>query len=170
LGGSIDPSIVRDSKGTAYLLWKNDGNAEGAPVSLWEQKLSPDGLQLSGTPNRLLSADEPWQNGIVESPSMLAASKGGWWLFYSGDFWRSGAYSTGLAYCTSIEGPCRETSSAPFMASGPNELSPGGLETFVDRRGAVWASFSTFVLRTNPRRPGRFFRDRVLDIAPILSR
>jgi hypothetical protein len=170
LGGSIDPSIVRDSKGTAYLLWKNDGNAQGHPVSLWEQRLSSDGLRLSGPPNRLLSADEPWQNGIVESPAMLAASSGGWWLFYSGGFWRSGDYSTGLAYCSSIEGPCRETSTTPFMDSGPNQLSPGGLDTFIDGRGDLWASFSTFVLRTNPRRPGRFFRDRVLDIAPILSR
>jgi beta-xylosidase len=170
LGGSIDPSVVRDSKGTAYLIWKNDGNAQGDPVSLWEQRLSPDGQQLSGTPNRLLSADEPWQHGIVESPAMLAASKGGWWLFYSGGFWRSAGYSTGLAYCSSIEGPCRETSTTPFLASGPNELSPGGLDTFIDSRGDVWATFSTFVLRTNPRRRGRFFRDRVLDIAPILSR
>jgi hypothetical protein len=170
LGGSIDPSVVRDSKGTAYLLWKNDGNAQNDPVSLWEQRLSPDGLRLLGTANRLLGADEPWQKGIVESPAMLAASKGGWWLFYSGGFWRSRDYATGLAYCATIEGPCRETSTAPFLASGPTELSPGGLDTFIDSRGTVWASFSTFVFRTNPRRPGRFFPDRVLDIAPILSR
>jgi hypothetical protein len=161
---------VRDSMGTAYLLWKNDGNAQGDRVSLWEQRLSPNGQSLSGTAKRLLTADEPWQNGIVESPAMLAASTGGWWLFYSGGCWRSGAYATGLAFCSSIEGPCRETATTPFLASGTNQLSPGGLDTFIDNRGAVWASFSTFVLRTNPRRPGRYFRNRVLDIAPILSR
>ena len=169
-GGSIDPSIVRDTKGRPYLLWKNDGNAQGSSVSLWEQRLSPDGLQLVGSPKRLLSADEPWQHGIVESPAMLAASGGGWWLFYSGGFWRSGDYATGLAYCSSIEGPCRETSAQPFMPSGPDRLSPGGFDTFTDARGALWASFSTFVLVANPRRPGRVFRNRVLDIAPILSR
>jgi hypothetical protein len=101
---------------------------------------------------------------------MLAASHGGWWLFYSGGFWRSGDYATGLAYCTSIQGPCWETSTAPFLASGPDQLSPGGFDTFTDSRGAVWASFSTFVLVPNPRRPGRVFRNRVLDIAPVLSR
>jgi beta-xylosidase len=170
LGGSIDPSIVKDGKGTAYLLWKNDGNAQNAPVSLWEQRLSSDGRRLMGTPKRLLGATLPWQNGIVEAPAMLAASQGGWWLFYSGGFWRSGDYATGLAYCSTIQGPCRETSTGPFMASGPDQLSPGGFDTFTDSRGAVWASFSTFVLSTNPRRPGRVFRNRVLDIAPILSR
>jgi hypothetical protein len=65
--------------------------------------------------------------------------------------------------------PCRETSTGPFIAGGANQLSPGGLDTFTDTKGGRWASFSTFLLVPNPRYPGRFFRDRVLDIAPITS-
>ncbi|HEX2774320.1 MAG TPA: glycoside hydrolase family 43 protein, partial [Micromonosporaceae bacterium] len=44
-GGSIDASPFRDTDGSLWLLWKNDGNAIGADTWLWSQRLSPDGLR-----------------------------------------------------------------------------------------------------------------------------
>ena len=51
-GGSIDPSPFRDDDGTLYLLWKNDGNAIGAPTHIYAQRLSPRRLRLVGKRQR----------------------------------------------------------------------------------------------------------------------
>ena len=73
LGGSIDPSPFVDSDGQAYLLWKNDGNCCGLVSALWSQRLAADGLSLEGAgPSQLLAAEERWEKGIVEAPSMVA--------------------------------------------------------------------------------------------------
>ena len=40
IGGSIDPDPFVDDDGSAYLLWKNDGNCCGSPTQLWSQRLN----------------------------------------------------------------------------------------------------------------------------------
>lgn len=168
LGGSIDPSVVTDASGATSLLWKNDGNATGAPVSVWEQSLSDDGLSVTGSPITLIGADQAWEHGIVEGPAMLAAGKGGWWLFYSGGTWQSNTYDTGVAWCATTAGPCTKSESGPLLASTPTAVSPGGFDTFVDGQGKLWASYSAF-----PDPPASadaaMAENRVLEIAPILS-
>jgi arabinan endo-1,5-alpha-L-arabinosidase len=163
LGGSIDPSVVDDHG--LHLVWKSDGNCCGLPAALWEQDLRADGLAVTGQPHRLLTADRPWQGGIVENPALLRASRG-WWLFYSGNRFNVAAYATGLAWCPTLEGPCRETGSGPFLAGTPTEFSPGGLDFFRDRHGRLWAAFATW---NRPPRHGRFFCCRSLDLAPVDS-
>ena len=165
LGGSIDPSVSRDSHGVLHLVWKSDGNCCGLPAGLWQQQLRSDGLALTGQPHRLLTADEPWQGGIIENPALLPASAGGWWLFYSGNRFDVAAYATGLAYCPTLTGPCRETSSRPFLAGTGTQYSPGGLDFFHDAKGALWASFATW---NRPSRNGRFYCCRSLNIAPVV--
>jgi beta-xylosidase len=168
LGGDIDPSVVKSSSGTLGLLWKNDGNATKTPVSIWEQPLTADGLSVTGKPTRLLGADQAWENGIIEGPAMLAASKGGWWLFFSGAGWGSTRYDTGVAWCATVAGPCRVASTAPLLVSTPTAVSPGGFDTFVDGAGKLWASYSAFPdSPANPR--AAMAENRVLEIAPILS-
>jgi len=168
LGGSIDPSVVQESNRALSLVWKSDGNAAGRPVSIWEQQMTRDGLSLVGAPHRLLGADQPWEQGIVEGPAMLAAGSGGWWLFYSGGTWQSNTYDTGVAWCTTPAGPCRPSSRGPILTSTPTAVSPGGLETFVDLNGKLWASYSAF-----PSPPANadaaMAENRVLEIAPVLS-
>lgn len=168
LGGSIDPSVVMGAPGGPHLVWKSDGNSIGAPVGIWEQALDPDGLRLVGSPQRLLAAEEAWQHGIIEGPAMLAATTGGWWLFYSGGSWQSNSYATGVAWCATVAGPCQETAARPFLAGLPSAVSPGGLETFRDLAGHLWASYSAF-----PSRPAdaeaAMAENRVLEIAPIVS-
>lgn len=168
VGGSIDPSVVTSRQGR-YLVWKNDGNSARLADNIWVQRLAPSGLQMAGSPHRLLSTDELWQRGVIEAPAMLSATHGGWWLFYSGGSWDSNAYATGLAYCTGIEGPCRETATKPFLRNASSQLSPGGLDTFTDSHGRLWAAFTTLVAMPSRWHPGRVYYNRVLDIAPIIS-
>ncbi|MDQ6650936.1 MAG: glycoside hydrolase family 43 protein [Actinomycetota bacterium] len=170
LGGSIDPTVVRDRDGRLHVLWKNDGNAVGAASSLWEQRLRADGLGLAGPVHRLLTAGPAWQGGIVEEPSAMPAAGGGWWLFYSGNFFDRPEYATGVAFCPRIDGPCRETAEAPFLDTAglhqDGQFAPGGLETFQDGSGALWAVFDTW---NRPTRNGRFYCCRSLQLARVLS-
>lgn len=168
LGGSIDPSVVRGSSGDVHLLWKNDGNCCGQPTSIWEQDLSPDGMHLLARPRRLLSASVAWQQGNIEAPAMIPAAGHGWWLFYSGNMWRSGDYATGLAYCTTVEGPCHDTSQRPFLAGSAQLRTPGGMETFQDSQHRTWIAFTSTVVVPSRRNPNRHYMNRVLDIAPLL--
>ena len=168
LGGDIDPSVVTDPSGAAGLLWKNDGNATGAPVSLWQQPLADDGLSLTGAPTRLIGADRPWEYGLVEGPAMLASTKGGWWLFYSGGTWQSDTYDTGVAWCATVAGPCRKASDVPLLSSTPTAVSPGGFETFVDGRGKLWATYSAFPSRPASARAA-MAENRVLELSPVLT-
>ena len=170
LGGSIDPALVRDRDGGLHMLWKNDGNSVGVASSLWEQDLAPDGLSVRGSAHRLLTAGQPWQGDIVEEPAMIPASAGGWWLFYSGNFLDRPEYATGLAYCPTLQGPCRETGDGPFLATPAlqqeRQFAPGGLDTFTDGAGTLWAVFDTW---NRPTRNGRFYCCRSLQLAPVLS-
>jgi hypothetical protein len=164
LGGSIDPNIT-SAGGRLHLAWKSDGNCCGLPASVWEQDLRPDGLALVGTAHKLLSATQRWQGGVIENPALLAAPGGGWWLFYSGNRFDVAAYATGLAWCPRLEGPCRETSSGPFLAGTASQFSPGGLD-FFRVRGHLMAAFATW---NRPARNGRFFCCRSLDVAPVVT-
>jgi hypothetical protein len=169
LGGSIDPSVVRDGSGALHLLWKNDGNCCGLPTSLWEQAMSPDGMHLLGTPHRLLSADQAWQQGNIEAPAMTRAAGHGWWLFYSGGSWRTADYATGVAYCAKVEGPCREVMAGPFLASTTNLRTPGGLDFFHDGQGRVWVAFTSTVAMPSRRNPRRVYMNRVMDVARLVA-
>ena len=169
LGGSIDPSVV-SSSGAEYLLWKNDGNSSSKPDFLWSQQLSRDGLNPIGEPNRLLGSSAAWTHGIVEAPAMMASSGGGYWLFYSGGGWDSSTYGTGVAHCSAVTGPCAAIGDRPFLATSPAAISPGGLDTFTARDGRPWAAFTALVLVPSTWHPGRYYYNRVLDIAPILTR
>jgi len=168
LGGDIDPSVVVPTPGQLALVWKNDGNASGEPVGIWEQSLAPDGRSTTGTPVRLIGAGQAWEHNIIEGPAMLADTKGGWWLFYSGGTWQSNTYDTGVAWCATVAGPCREPAQAPLLASTATAVSPGGLDTFVDHQGGLWASYSAFP--TRPADAEAAYRSpRVLELARVLS-
>jgi beta-xylosidase len=167
-GGSIDPDVVRDPAGGLHLAWKSNGNCCGLPTYLWEQDLSPDGLHLLGAAHRLLAADQPWQDGNIEGPDLVAAPRG-WWLFYSGGNWRSSSYATGIAWCPALDGPCRDALDVALLPSTTAMRTPSGLSTFADARGRTWAAFTTTVLVPSPWRPGRTYENRVLDVAPVVG-
>jgi hypothetical protein len=170
MGGSIDPSVVATGTGGhgEALVWKNDGNSENLPVGIWEQQLTPNGLGVLGAPHRLIGVSAAWEHGIVEGPAMLADTNGGWWLFFSGGAWQSDTYGTGIAWCRTVSGPCRSADRGPLLTSSAGAVSPGGLDTFVDLQGHLWASYSAFP-SVPPNARAAMAEDRVLEIAPVLS-
>jgi len=165
LGGSIDPMIIRDGR-RLRLLWKNDGNCCGLAVSLWEQELAPDGLRLVGQPQRLLGADQAWEAGVIERPVAIPAAHGGWWLFHAGNNWQLAAYATGLAYCPTLTGPCRDATPGPFLATQANQYSPGGFSAFTDPEGARWVVYAIW---NRPPRGGRFYCCRSVELARLAT-
>lgn len=141
-GGSIDPSTVLAEDGTPWLLWKSEGlGAESAAI--WSQQLSPDGLSLVGTPTQLMQADQPWEHGVVEGPSMVLES-GGWYLFYSGGIWKTRGYAVGYARCDGPTGPCGKPRLTPILASDGRIAGPGGQDIFRDESGEVWMAFHAY--------------------------
>jgi beta-xylosidase len=140
LGGSIDASIVRDSTGQVYVLWKNDGNCCGRRVTLWSQRLSEDGRALVGPRAELLHRDQPWEGPLIEGPTMWEAG-GSWHLLYSANRWDTDKYATGYAACDSPVGPCRKTTTVPVISSDAETAGPGGAEVFTDIEGRRWLAY-----------------------------
>jgi beta-xylosidase len=137
LCGSIDPSPFVDADGTAYLVWKSDENATpcNSPPRLWSAQLSVDGLSLVGPPTQMLVMNEPWQQPIIEGPSMTVIA-GNYYLLYSANNYESAAYAMGYATCLSPIGPCENLSEGgPFISSAATALGPGGGEFFDDVLG-----------------------------------
>ncbi|HWW43626.1 MAG TPA: glycoside hydrolase family 43 protein [Acidimicrobiia bacterium] len=136
-GGAIDPSPYADPSGQAYLVWKQD------PSTIMGQALSADGRSLAGSPAALLHASQPWEGGIVEGPSLVAAG-GRVYLFYSGNQWQGANYAIGYAVCQSPLGPCLDTP-GPWLSSGGNVEGPGGPEFFTDTSGQTWMSCAAWI-------------------------
>src|SRR4249919_2840314 len=86
-GGAIDPSPLVTADGRAYLLWKSDTTA-----GIVAQELAPDGLSLVGDQQPILQADQAWEAGVVEAPSMVGYD-GLYYLFYSGNNWSTASYA-----------------------------------------------------------------------------
>ena len=129
LGGAIDPSPFVDTDGTAYLLWKNDGNCCGVPTRIFSQALSEDGLTLTGPPAELLASDQPWEGSVIEAPAMVE-HEGSYYLFYSGNAWNTSGYAIGYATCAGVQSPCVKPLGQPWLASSEGVAGPGGLELF----------------------------------------
>ena len=143
LGGAIDPSVFVDGSGAPHLLWKSDGNCCGLPTRLFTQPLSADGRQLTGPPVELLTADQPWEGGVVEAPAMVEAG-GATFLFYSGNAWNSAAYAIGYATCAGPEGPCTKPVDGPWLGSSDTVAGPGSAELFVDGDDRLRMVFSAW--------------------------
>ena len=141
-GGSIDPRVFTGPGGTDWMLWKSDQNIGGstAPTRLWSQRLTADGLGLTGRAAELMGPDEPWQGTIVEAPDMVDVG-GDYWLFYSGNWFNEAGYAIGAARCTGPAGPCADRSPLPLLASNDQGLGPGEESVFADGSG-VWMLYS----------------------------
>jgi beta-xylosidase len=141
LGGSIDASPFVDGSGTPYLFWKADANALNQPSSLWGQELAGDGLSLLGTATQLLGYDAPWEDPLIEAPSVVY-SDGTFFLFYSANWWASARYSVGYASGTDPLGPySKVTTNGPWFASDQDVAGPGGQEFFADTQGGLHMAY-----------------------------
>lgn len=136
-GGSIDPSPFVAPDGTRYLLWKSEDNAVGAPSRIGVQKLGSDGLSIVGQGVGLLTANAPWQDGVIEGPAM-AFIGGRYVLLYGANHWDSASAGIGVALCDAPMGPCvNQSTSGAWLGTAPGRLGPSGPSVFTDRDGAL---------------------------------
>lgn len=142
-GGAIDPSVYVDDDGTAYLLWKDDGDCCDLPTSIWIAPLSGDGTALTGDPVKLLDATQRWEGGVIEAPSMIKAGDF-YLLFYSANAWSTADYAVGYAVCESLQGPCEKPRHSPWLRSTAHAKGPGGEEFFAEPDG-VWMVYHGWV-------------------------
>ena len=140
LGGSIDPSPFVGTDGTPYLVWKSNGG--GGNSAIWSQQLEATGtaFTVGSAPVQLLVPDQSWEGGVVEAPNLVA---NGWryFLFYSGNSWKTADYAIGVSECISPLGPCTKPLSGPILGSGSNVKGPGGASVFIDGAGTAWIAF-----------------------------
>jgi arabinan endo-1,5-alpha-L-arabinosidase len=121
--GLIDASEYNDGDGTPYLLWKEDGNAQGKPTPIHAAQLASDGLSIVGTPATLITNDRSWEGAVVEGP-WLIAHDGMYYLFYSGNSYADASYALGVARASSVLGPYAKPS-APIVTSAGAWAGPG---------------------------------------------
>lgn len=165
LGGTIDASPFR-SGSSLYLYFKSDGNCCGITTYIWGQRLSADGLHLTGQPVALLMNNEPWEGAVVEGPSMFEHN-GHDYLFFSGNDYGTTRYAVGYAECQSPLGPCEQSPTNPILASSGAGMSalagPGGEDVFTSSSGQTLMAFHSWNITSS----GGLGDSRYMLIAPI---
>lgn len=141
--GVIDASPFRDGE-DLWLYVKSDGNCCNVPITLVAQRLSADGLSLTGQPTTVqgFTNDAAWEGGVVEATQMIMR-EGRYHLIYSGNDYSGRAYATGHALCQGPTGPCRDTADNPILSSTPGLrglVGPGHPGVF-ERDGQTWIAY-----------------------------
>jgi beta-xylosidase len=119
----IDANELTTSSGASYLLFKEDGNAQGKPTPIHAQALAADGLSLTGARATLITNDQSWEGNLVEGP-FLVEHAGEFFLFYSGNAYYDGRYAVGVARASSPLGPFTKAA-APIVVTGGDWVGPG---------------------------------------------
>jgi beta-xylosidase len=147
LGGSIDATPFVDQDGSRYLIWKNDGNCCGMPTRFFIQRLTADGLKLTGKATDLgVVNDQQWEGGVIEAPTLLFHD-GTYYLFYSANGYDSEFYSVGYATAKKVTGPYVDAPENPIVSSAwdPSPTSrargPGHQSIVEDDDGELWMVF-----------------------------
>jgi Glycosyl hydrolases family 43 len=142
---AIDPYPVAHGDGWT-LLWRQDepGHVTGTIAAA---PLRPDGLALAGPRTTLITGEEPWEDGHpdgspgigpIENPAMARhPATGEWLLTWSANLWETRDYATGLAVCDGPLGPCRRTSTEPWLRTDAS----AGFATAASLGGAGGLSF-----------------------------
>lgn len=147
LGGSIDATPFVDADGVRYLIWKNDGNCCALPTRFFIQRLSADGLRLSGKPADLgVVNDEPWEGALIEAPT-LVLHDGTYYLFFSANGYDTEFYAVGYATATKVTGPYTDASENPILASAwdrpvtSRARGPGHQSVVATADGQLWMAY-----------------------------
>ncbi|MBB5365898.1 glycoside hydrolase family 43 protein [Deinococcus humi] len=132
LGGAIDAGTLVREDGTAYLYWKNDGNAVGLPTTLWGAQLSPCG-RFIGCARPLLGASHEWECELVEAPQVIEEGDHFHLIYACGEY-DNASYAQGHAVGASPLGPFRK-STEPLLATVGALHGPGHACAFRDHAG-----------------------------------
>lgn len=137
-GGSIDQSPFIASDGSAWLYWKNDGNAIGVDTWIRVQQLTDDGLGVTGEITDLLQQDLPWEEELVEGPVVVEID-GLFHMFYSGNGYWSSNYAVGHATAPSPTGPFTKSGDPVLVA---NDVASGpGHNHLIEVEGQWWTVY-----------------------------
>ena len=142
--GSIDASVFTDLNKTSWLMWKSEENAypsDIGPTHIYSQQLDRDGRPY-GVVNVLLTADQPWTGGLIESPSM---AWGGlrYWLFVSGGWGHTDGYSVAVTECAGPAGPCQPvTEDKVLIKTNSQGEGPGEEGVVYDNKGNLWLAYN----------------------------
>ena len=147
LGGSIDATEFEDKGGARYLAWKNDGNCCGLATRFFIQRLTDDGLRLTGKPSDMgVVNDQQWEGGVIEAPTLLLHD-GTYYLFYSGNAYDTEFYSIGYATSKKVTGPYTDAPDNPLVSSAWNHAitsrarGPGHQSVVQAVDGSLWMTF-----------------------------
>ena len=147
VGGSIDATEFQDKDGARYLAWKNDGNCCGLPTRFFIQRLTDDGLRLTGKPTDMgVVNDQQWEGGVIEAPTLLL-HEGTYYLFYSGNAYDTEFYSIGYATAKKVTGPYTDAPDNPLVSSAWNHAptsrarGPGHQSVVQAADGSLWMTF-----------------------------
>jgi hypothetical protein len=68
----------------------------------------------------------------------MVAAGGHYYLFYSGNNWKTASYAIGYAVCRTPQGGCvKATTTRPWVLSDAHKAGPGGESFFTDSAGAT---------------------------------
>ncbi|HZZ64024.1 MAG TPA: family 43 glycosylhydrolase [Candidatus Baltobacteraceae bacterium] len=146
--GSIDPTAVTGEDDRRYLIWKEDGNSQGLPTTIWIQPLSEDGLRLVESARPILSNDAAWEGGVVEAPSIMRRD-GYFYLFYSGNACcgRNCKYAVGVARAASVLGPWEKYSGNPILKGNGDWRCPGHGSVVDTAQGQTYYLYHAYAKR-----------------------
>ncbi|HZV36260.1 MAG TPA: family 43 glycosylhydrolase [Verrucomicrobiae bacterium] len=148
--GSIDPAPCVDENGHLYLIWKDDNNSRRQQTTIWAQRLTDDGLKVTGQPTALIHNDVDWEGNLVEGPYMLHRGNY-YYLFYSG----SGCcgpgcnYALGMARSHSLLGPWEKNPRNPILLGNDVWKCPGHGSIVEDERGRYWLLYHSYSTRSS---------------------
>lgn len=176
IGGTIDPAVFRDADGQLYIYYKNDGNHPdfARKTEIFGQKLSEDGLALEGQPVPLLVNDQPWEEHVIESPTMVRRGDRYVMFFSANHFgWephqRLSPYAMGYARCEGPLGPCVDAPENPILYSYNDRkagcLSGPGHQAVFEVAGRQFIVFHAHAARGGCRNANR---GRYMYVAPLL--
>lgn len=159
----IDPSVFVDHDGRSYLHYKTSTLVDGHNTTrVWSVALTPDALDLVAAPVPLLDATLAWEEGGVENAEMVLV-EGRYWLLYSGSWWDTDRYATGVAVCRGPQGPC--TKQGRLLEADDARRGPGGASVVQDRAGGWWIAYHAWVGRTRVLFvDGIVFGERMIEI------
>ncbi len=173
LGGTIDANPFRDADGKLYLYYKSDGNRVGKGTMIWGQRMSADGMSVTGAPVGLVKDDQTWEMRLVEAPAMVR-SPGGYRLFFSAAFFgwnkeRLSPYATGYATCAGPMGPCTDAPENPILYSFNDRkagcVSGPGHPSIFQARGRSFIAFHGWAATAGCRKAKD---ERYLYVAPLI--
>jgi beta-xylosidase len=139
-GGTIDASPFTDKDGKRYLYFKNDGNCCGQLTKIYVQRLSDDGLKMTGEAQELIFNTELWEGNVIEAPTVHRRGDK-YYLFYSAADFSNDTYAVGYAYAPSPTGPFRKWKENPILKSAGLVAGPGHQCVFTDVGGQTWFGY-----------------------------